>query len=261
MCKCQKSISRLNKSTIIAFTLREIICRGGGEDRADKNWTPSQKQAYLWKQYFGQEVPFSPHMVGWPWPTARWPPGCCLQCSSSARQGERIRRKSSWVKIKTGRSFTSYCHGQNRLALREKNLLPIKIDLNCKKQRQKLKQYLLPTLFFQAQLHSYILKSSTSPVPWGVGNGCSQPVTDRLCLSVSPSSSHFSPAPESVLSTDYCPSDKLASAWALHGLQFLQKISSCSGMGVLHGLQCGHPLHHGPFHRLQVNTCSPEVSP
>jgi len=36
---------------------------------------------------------------------------------------EEKRKKSSWVEIKTGRSLTSYCHGQNRLDSQKSNLI------------------------------------------------------------------------------------------------------------------------------------------
>jgi len=42
------------------------------------------------------------------------------------RMGEKIKQKSTWVKMKTGRLLTNYRHWQNILDLREIHLLPIK---------------------------------------------------------------------------------------------------------------------------------------
>lgn len=71
---------------------------------------------------------------------------------SSRGQGEKIRSKNSWVKMRTERSLTTYCHGQNRLNLRKINLLLIKIDLVGTKRKQNAKH-----------LPQHLFLSTTSP--------------------------------------------------------------------------------------------------
>ena len=43
-----------------------------------------------------------------------------LSLPSSAGQGRENITKGSWIEIRTGRSLTNYCHGQNRLDLGKK---------------------------------------------------------------------------------------------------------------------------------------------
>lgn len=88
------------------------------------------------------------------------------------------------------RSLTNHCPRQNRLDLREINLLPIKIELDGVKKKKKKKhkskqhtklKYLFPTLFPpSAQLPSFIPNTSTSsPLSGSQGEmeGCDQPIT------------------------------------------------------------------------------------
>lgn len=67
----------------------------------------------------------------------------------SALQQDRrkIRLKCSWIKIKTGRSLTSYYHRWNRFNWEEKkkDLLPITIELDGEKQRPSEKKNTLST--------------------------------------------------------------------------------------------------------------------
>lgn len=44
---------------------------------------------------------------------------------------EEQEEEGSWVKVKTGRSSTNYCHGQNGLQFGENklNLLPLKMNI------------------------------------------------------------------------------------------------------------------------------------
>jgi len=55
-------------------------------------------------------------VVGWPWLDARCPPKL-RSLPFSDGQGRENITKGSWVDIRTGRSLTSYRHGQNRLDL------------------------------------------------------------------------------------------------------------------------------------------------
>jgi len=79
---------------------------------------------------------------------------------SSAGQREETGWKSLWVKVKMGRSHTSFHHGQNRLAYGKIVLIrrQLKIESDGEKQNLKL-------LSSQSQLHSFIPDSSTSPCP------------------------------------------------------------------------------------------------
>lgn len=61
---------------------------------------------------------------------------------------------------------------------------------------------------------------------------------------------YFSPTPVRARATVH--QDIPAPAWALHGLQFLGEITTCTVNGVLHGLQSVYLLHHGV---LQRNLC------
>jgi len=52
------------------------------------------------------------------WIDLGWKPGAhqaTLSLPSSAGQREKNMSECSWVKIRTGRSLSNYCHGQNRL--------------------------------------------------------------------------------------------------------------------------------------------------
>jgi len=54
--------------------------------------------------------------------------------------------------------------------------LAVKIGLDCKKKKRKIKEHLPSSLFPKAQLHSFIPSSSASPpssrgaVGWGMGS-------------------------------------------------------------------------------------------
>lgn len=63
-------------------------------------------------------------MVGWPQLAARCPPSYSFT-PPPQQDGNKIGSKS-WVNIRTGRSFTNYDHGQNKLDLEKINLLPLK---------------------------------------------------------------------------------------------------------------------------------------
>lgn len=84
-----------------------------------------------------------------------------LPTTFSQQNGQKIRQKSSWAKIKTGRSLTSYCQRENRCNLGKKNylnLFPIKVDLDGGKQ--KLNTLPSPWLLFPAStslFHSQLL--------------------------------------------------------------------------------------------------------
>lgn len=73
------------------------------------------------------------------WPRAKLPPRLSFTTLPQKDRGRKWDQKSSWEKMKTGRSLTSYRHGQNRLDLRKINLLTVKIDLVGRKQKQKVK--------------------------------------------------------------------------------------------------------------------------
>lgn len=72
--------------------------------------------------------------------------------------GEKIRWKSSWVKINTERLFTSYHNGQKNLDWGKYLFFPIKMKLDGKKQDHQL-EHLSPTL------HSFPKLSFTPSLP------------------------------------------------------------------------------------------------
>lgn len=78
---------------------------------------------------------------------------------SSTGQDETIGWKSSWVKIQMGISLKNYHQGKQTWS-GELSLLPIKTDLDTKKQRQHTT--FTPAPLSQAQLHLFIPDSSTS---------------------------------------------------------------------------------------------------
>lgn len=78
-------------------------------------------------------------------------------------------------------------------------------------------------------------------------------VTSLQFLSASPSSSHFSPAPR-VLPRAAVLQEKFAPAWVIHGSQFFQEISNCSGMGPY--MDCSMDICSG----VVLFTCCREIS-
>lgn len=48
---------------------------------------------------------------------------CSLTHAPQQDRGNKMMKKSSWVEIRTKRSFTSYSHRQNRHSIREINVI------------------------------------------------------------------------------------------------------------------------------------------
>lgn len=156
--------------------------------------------------------------------------------------------------MRTGTSLTSYHHRQNRQR-REGwfNLPQIKIDLDSEKLN-----CLPPTpSSSQRQLCSFIPDSPMSPSTLnntgGVGMDGDPSVTASLCCTFL---LIMFPAPARVLPTVCSPSGYTCSSVGSPGA------TVCSGnihllwRGVLHGLQGGYLLQHGPLHVPLGNTSS-----
>lgn len=126
-------------------------------------------------------------MVGWL--SAWWPTHILFY--SFNRTGKQIKRKSSWVKRKTDKSFAN-CHHTKQAHFEENkfNWLPIKIELNVEKQRQKLEyhpsiSYLLPSFSFTLSSLTPLLPPLHSP---GSRGGMGFVVSSEQFLSDVPSS-------------------------------------------------------------------------
>lgn len=97
-----------------------------------------------------------------------------------------------------------------------------------------IKSWIIEYMYFQSMLKapSWMLKATSN------------------FNSLKSCSLYFSPTPVRARATVH--QDIPAPAWALHGLQFLGEITTCTVNGVLHGLQSVYLLHHGV---LQRNLC------
>lgn len=224
----------------------------------------------LWTETKWNPVPLADMRKGRglcrPWWAGGFPANCSsLPCLKRSLVG-RMKHKSTCIKIKTGRSLTSYCHGQSRLNLRKNNLLTTKIDLDGEKQMQNLEEF--PAPFFQAQVHSFILNPYTPSLPARPREDGDQGAGVRQWLfpCAAPSSSHVSPAPALIPPPEATAfQDKTAPMWALHIPHLLQGVSSVvSTTGCSVGicsipLSTGcrqYPLHDGLSHRIPSNLCS-----
>ena len=158
------------------------------------------------------------------------------------------------------------------------NLLPIKIDSDGEKQRQKLKHFPSIPTSSQVQTHSFLPDSSTtfSLMNCAGGEGewehCGQSSTVPLCcsflLTLFPCSGMGFHGSQSFKIKLKCRSflqaadlqDKRTPVWALHEPQFLQGMSTCSGMGFSMGCSMDICSSMGPLHQLLGNAFSTMVS-
>ena len=121
----------------------------------------------------------------------------------------------AWLKHKEITYLLSSWVNQNWTGENKCNLLSTNIYLDGEKQRHKIIKLFPPTPFFQVQPHSCLPNFSTSSpaVGWIENEGCGETMTVPLCCSfllvLFPWSS-------------VGPSD---------GPQFLQRTSTCSGVG------------------------------
>lgn len=112
-------------------------------------------------------------MVGWPWPAAMCSL-CCSHTPSSTEQGQKIRWKSSWTKIKVRRTLTNYCQEEKKMPFGKKPKKPkyiAKVDLDGGKQ--KLNTLPSPVFFSPASTalcHSQLLYLPNQDWCMGMGN-------------------------------------------------------------------------------------------
>lgn len=126
-------------------------------------------------------------VVGWPWLPARPPPSCFLIPYPQQNKGRKQKGKGSGSRYRQGDNI-NYCQRQNSWFEEEIfNLLPNKIELDCEKQRQKIKHLPLTLPFYPgltSLLHSWLLLYLTLAWAargcWGMGC-CGQSAACQLC--------------------------------------------------------------------------------
>lgn len=93
--------------------------------------------------------------VGWSWPAVRCPSSHSLAPLLNRSVGGNQIRKSSWGKIKTGVSLTSYCYRHSRLNMGTINWESVSLYWIVRKKKDK--PVPSPPHFSEAQLHSQLL--------------------------------------------------------------------------------------------------------
>lgn len=207
-------------------------------------------------------------VLGWSWTTATCSSSHSLIPPSSTGQGEKIKWERSWVKIERGITYRLPSQAKQTW-LEEKNiLLPIKIDLDCKKQRQNWNNTFPPTNhpFSQAQLHSFIPNLSLPPSgEEGVENGgCGQSIKALLChsfLLTLSLCSNAGPSQAAASYRTYPPSPLLSTPWLAVWISVLTYYSmGCSvdfqSLMVLSTSFGESPAPLWSFQGLRGNLCS-----
>lgn len=99
-------------------------------------------------------------VVGWPFLATRCLPGCSVAHLLDWTEGENTK-ETFWVEIRTGRSFSNYCHWQDRLNLRKLICWQFVTESDSEKLEQNLNP-LSPTPLFSGSTSLLNLLPSSS---------------------------------------------------------------------------------------------------